>query len=221
MLVRVVCWLLLVSVIAGCTPPPKLAFRVSETNVALGKSNPVSSIHLRAEYATAQGVEYEFVPATEEVDEDQLAENREFARLTNTVPAFEHAIERAQETLHEAVMRAVPDRFGEGRPVKLNVVVMKYVFDLGNEAWSRATASGAFGIPMGAVPESDRIARLKVRIAMLDPETGDVIAGPDTLEGTYRKFGLVIPDVDEVNDVMVEKVLNQFVERHIAKAGGV
>ena len=74
---------------------------------------------------------------------------------------------------------------------------------------------------MGAVPESDRIARLKVRIAMLDPETGDVIAGPDTLEGTYRKFGLVIPDVDEVNDVMVEKVLNQFVERHIAKAGGV
>ncbi len=186
----------------------------------MGKSNPVSSIHLRAEYATAQGVEFEFVPVTEEVDEEQLAENREFVRLTNTVPAFEHAIERARETLQEAVMRAIPERFGEGRPVKLNVLVTKYVFDLGNEGWSCATGAGAFGIPMGVIPESDRIARLRARVALIDPETDDVIAGPETLEGTYRKFGLVVPDVEEVNDVMVEKILDEFVKRHAKAAAG-
>lgn len=158
------------------------------------------------------------MPATEEIDEEAVERNREFTRLSNSVPAFEYAIDRARDELDSAVQRATPERFTGATPAKLVVLVTKYVFDLGNETWGRAGAAGSFGISMGTIPESDRIARLKARVALVDPVSGENLIAPQAGESTYRKYELVVPDVDDLNDDLVQDLLDAFIQRNGGKA---
>lgn len=205
--------LLVVAIVAGCAKPPPLPYQVVETEVVLASLARITSIHVRGDYARAQGVDYTFVPRTQELDKDAIARNDEFFRLSSTDEAGDFMLDRVREGLASEFAAQAAEVGTTGRPVKMRVVVNEYDYNLGNAAFGAAFGQAAFGVRVvlpANVAYSDRTATTSGIVFFHDPTTDERIVGPVYATGRVNKIGLRVPGFEAVNEVMVRHFLKDL-----------